>query len=381
VLGLACLALFFANFDGSLLVLALPAISRDFHASVPDLAEIASLLQVGVPLGLPLAVLSDRLGRRRLLAMTVAGFSLAAGPGGASPSLPWLAGARTAGIAFETAAASTATALVIEDVPDAARGLAVAALTLAGGAGVGLTTLAYPLLAPRWRPLYLAGAAGLLAAGALALRLPESRAWAASRPPRLPLAVLLRPPWRVRLLVVLAAAGLGAVLYEPASLFISLFGARALRLGPAAISAVYAASGLAAIPAIPLGGWLSDRLGRRRLSVGLTSLAAVAAAAAFSGHTVAFWLGNVAWAILAGGASAAAGAWYGELFPTRARASSEALDALAGAAGGVVGLQLLARLEPHLGLGPSLTAFGIAALVGALLLLALPETGGQTLSG
>jgi MFS family permease len=367
------------SFDGSLLVLALPAVAADFHAGVPALANLASLLQVGVVIGLPLAVLSDRLGRRRMLALAVAGFSIADVASAAAPSLLWLALARTLAVAFETVAASVATALVVEESPAAGRGVAVAALTLAGGAGAGLTTIAYPLIAPNWRLLYLAGAAGLVAAAVMAAALPESRAWTASAAEVAPVTRLWRPPWRRRLAVVLAVAALGGLLYDPAGVFVALFASRELGLGPGAISAVYAASGIVAIPAILLGGYLSDRHGRRLPGTCLAALAAISTAVTFSGTRPAFVAGNLAWSGLGSAAGPVISAWFGELFPTRSRASSLGLDAVAGAVGAVAGLQLLSVLEPRVGLGPGILAAGAAALAGAFLLLALPETRGREL--
>jgi MFS family permease len=216
VLGLTGLAAFFVGFDGSVLILALPAIAADFHASVPELTDVGSALQLGALAGLPLAMAADRVGRRRLLAGAVLGFSLANVGSAAAPGLGWLTLLRLAAVAFETVAAAVAVALVVEEVEPGARGLAVAALTVAGGLGTGLTTLLYPLLAPRWRLLYLLGAVGLLAGVALARLLPESRAWAATEPARVPLRVLLQPRWRLRLGAAAAAAALGAGLVAAA---------------------------------------------------------------------------------------------------------------------------------------------------------------------
>jgi MFS family permease len=379
VLGLAGLAVFLVSFDGSILVLALPAIARDFHASVPDLANLGSGLQGGALLGLPLAMLADRLGRRRLLAAAVLGFSLANLASAAAPSLAWLAGARVLAVGFESVAAAVATALVVEEVPNDQRGRAVAAITVAGGAGLGLTTLLYPLFAPHWRWLYLFGCVGIPAAAALARFLPESRAWSATRTELLPFRVLLSPPWRRRLVVAGVAAALSAVFFEPANILLALFASRELHFSPTLISAGVVISGLIALPAFPLGGWLSDRRGRRLVGASLSALTAVAAAAAFAGGTAAYWVGIVVWSFLASASVPVIGAWYGELFPTRARATSESVSTVAAAAGGVLGLQLVAAAQPHLGLGRSLAATGVAALVGAALLLALPETRGQPL--
>src|SRR5207237_5652307 len=184
------------------MVLALPAISSDFHASVPALADLGSVFALGTVVGLPIAMLADRLGRRRLLAAAVAGFSLANLASAAAPSLWWLAGIRAGAVTFETVAACIAVALVVEEVDPRARGLAVSGLALAAGAGGGLTTLLYPLVTPHWRWLYLLGSPGLVFALALARWLPESRAWAAVRHERVPITVLLRPPWRSRLIIV-----------------------------------------------------------------------------------------------------------------------------------------------------------------------------------
>ncbi|HXM55951.1 MAG TPA: MFS transporter [Candidatus Dormibacteraeota bacterium] len=383
-LALAGLAAFFVSFDSAVLVLALPAIAADFRTPVADLGRLGSALSLGTLAALPVAMQADRVGRRRLLVLAVAGFSLANLASAWSPSLGWLAASRVVAVCFETVAGGTATALVVEEVAPGQRGLAVAAITIAAGAGTGLTTLLYPLLAPDWRALYLVGGAGLAGAAVLAWLLPESRAWTASMaagaPPRLPLRVLLEQRWRPRLAVVAAAAALGALLYQPAGLLSALFGSRELGLSPTLISAVTVVSGLASVPAFLAGGRLSDRLGRRRLGAGIGLLTALATAATFAGGQPAYWAGNVAWSVLASASVPVLGAWYGELFPTRARATAESVAAVAGAVGGAAGFQLVALLQPALGLGHSLAAPAAAALLGAGLLLLLPETSGEALA-
>src|SRR5205807_2599670 len=133
VLALSGLATFFVGFDSTVLVLALPSIAAEFGSSYQALTGLGSALQLGTLAGLPLAMLADRLGRRRLLAVGVAGFSLANLASAAAPSLAWLAGARVLAVAFESVAAAVATALVIEEVPSHQRARAVAAITNAGG--------------------------------------------------------------------------------------------------------------------------------------------------------------------------------------------------------------------------------------------------------
>src|SRR6202049_1908646 len=87
----AGLAVVLTAFDGSVLVLALPAIATDFHARTPDLSNLRSVLALRALGALPLATLADRFGRRRLIAIGVAGFSLANFASGLASSLEALA--------------------------------------------------------------------------------------------------------------------------------------------------------------------------------------------------------------------------------------------------------------------------------------------------
>src|SRR6202165_2512838 len=73
----AGLAVVLTAFDGSVLVLALPAIATDFNARIPGLSNLGSVLALGAVGALPLATLADRFGRRRLIAVGVFGFSVA----------------------------------------------------------------------------------------------------------------------------------------------------------------------------------------------------------------------------------------------------------------------------------------------------------------
>jgi MFS family permease len=378
LIALTGLATLFVSLDSSTLVLALPAIARDFHATVPALSEMGSVLSLGALAGLPLGMMADKVGRKRLLMASVVGFSLANLGSAAAPDLRALTVLRLVAVCFETSAAGIATALVVEEVPPGLRALAVSALTIAAGAGTGLTTVLWPLLAPHWRPLYEVGGAGLVAVVILGWRLRESRTWAASRHDQLSLAVLLSGVWRRRLLLVLAITALTQLFYQPAGLFVVLFG-NGLGLTPALISAVIVISGLLSIPAFPVGGRLSDRFGRRRLGAALSITAAIFAAVSFGGMIAAYWAGNVLWSIFASAAAPVTGAWYGELFPTRARATSEAASSVAGAVGGVIGLQVVGFLTPYAGLGHGLLLCAAAPMAAALLLLLLPETRGEPL--
>jgi predicted MFS family arabinose efflux permease len=375
----AGLAVVLTAFDGSVLVLALPAIAGDFHARVPALSNLGSVLALGSIGALPLATLADRFGRRRLIAVGVAGFSVANFSSAFAPSLEALALLRLVAVCFEVLVGGVATALIVEEAPPGRRGQAVSVLAVLSGIGTGITVLAYPVVAPHWRWLFLAGGVGLLAAPLIWAKLPEGRVWQGVRVSGSALRLLVAPAWRRRLIVIAATTALLAVLLEPAGLLFTVFASEVLHLSPAAISELIIASGVAGAASYVAGGFFSDRFGRRIPATALTGATAVAASLSFATGTPGFVTGNVLWSSFASAATPVLGAWSAELFPTRARATAEALSALAAAVGSVAGLQAVGLLSQSVSLGTALGLTGVIAFVGAMLLLLLPETRGAPL--
>ena len=375
----AGLAVVLTAFDGSVLVLALPAIAGDFHARVPALSNLGSVLALGSIGALPLATLADRFGRRRLIAVGVAGFSIANFASAFAPSLEALSLLRLVAVCFEVLVGGVATALIVEEAPPGRRGQAVSVLAVLSGVGTGVTVLSYPVLAPHWRWLFLAGGVGLAAAPLIWKRLPEGRVWQGVRLSGSALRLLIAPAWRRRLIVIAATTALLAVLLEPAGLLFTLFASQVLHLSAVAISELIIASGIAGAVSYVAGGFLSDRFGRRVPGTALTGATAVAASLSFSTGTPGFVVGNVLWSSIASASTPVLGAWSAELFPTRARATAEAMGSLAGAVGSVAGLQAVGLLSQSVSLGTALGVTGVIAFGGALLLLLLPETRGAPL--
>jgi MFS family permease len=370
----AGLAVVLTAFDGSVLVLALPAIASDFHARTPALSNLGSVLALGALGALPLATLADRFGRRRLIAIGVAGASIANFASGLAPSLEALALLRLVAVCFEVLVGGVATALIVEEAPPARRGQAVSVLALLGAVGTGITVISYPLLAPHWRWLFLAGGVGVVLAPAIWLKLPEGRTWLSARVSGSALRLLLQPAWRRRVIVIAAMTALLAVLFEPAGLLFTVYATDSLHLAPAAISVLIVVSAIAGGASYLGGGYLTDRYGRRGPAIVLTIAAAISTSLSFATATVGFYVGNVLWSAFASASTPAFGAWTAELFPTRARATAELTASLAGAIGSVVGLQAVGYLAQSAGLGRAIELGGVAAIAGALLLFLLPET-------
>jgi MFS family permease len=112
----------------------------------------------------------------------------------------------------------------------------------------------------------------------------------------------------------------------------------------------------------------------------LAVVSALLTALAFTRSLPMYVVGNVLWSGSAGAAAPVISAWTAELMPTRARITALTATGVAGSLGGAAGLQLVAALSPGLGLGGTLWLSAGLAVLGALALLALPETRGLPLS-
>ena len=375
----AGLAVVLSGFEGSILILSLPAIAKEFHANTPAVSSLGSILAVGTLGAVPLAMLADRFGRRRLIAVGVGGFSLVNFASAFVPSLADLAFLRLFAVCFEVLVVGVATALIVEEAPQRSRGQAVSALALLSGFGTGITVIAYPIVAPHWRWLFLVSGVGVLAAPLIWWLLPEGRTWHSVHFTGSALRLLMEPPWRRRVFILAATFALLAVLLEPAGLLYTLYASVVLSWSPAEISILIVVSGAVGAASYLAGGYLTDRYGRRLPAIVLTVATGAATSLSFATGTVGFFTGNVLWSGFASAATPVFGAWSGELFPTRARATAEAALGLAGAVGSIAGLQAVGLLSATTGLGGAIELGGVAAIAGALLLFLLPETKQQTL--
>ncbi len=375
----AGLAVVLAGWDGSVLVLELPAVAQSFGARVADISNLGSIVIFGAIGALPLATLADHFGRRRLIALGVALFSLVNFATAFAPNLLALAVVRLTASCFENLVLGVVTALVVEEAPRARRGQAVSALALLFGAGQGIPVLVYPLVAPNWRVLFLAGGIGVLAAPLIWRRLPEGRAWQRAHVSGSTMRLLSQSPWRRRVLILAASLMVGTILGEPAGLFFTVYASQTLHLSPFVISAMIVAAAVCALIGYVAGGYLSDRYGRRILGAALGAVTAVFTGAGFITGAGGFIAGNLLWSGFASAGTPVMGAWSGELYPTRARATAEATGGVAAALGGIIGLQIVGALSPLLGLGPSLAVLAAAGVLSAALLLLLPETRGRPL--
>lgn len=388
LLALLGWASFFEGYDLNVVIFALPHIRHSFGLSQSSASLWLSLLYLGALPAIFVARRADRHGRRRMLLVSITGYTIATAATSVSPSMGAFVACQFAARLFLATEISLTWTVLAEELPAGARGFGFGFLATLDILGAGFGSLLYGVvLAPlgiSWRWLYGAAVPVLLVVVWLRRRLPESRrytqiaeAGAWSR-----WAEITRRPHRRNLLLVCAIAFL-INLTTQAQVFVIDFFESQRHLSTSSANLILVAAGAMAIPVLAIAGSLSDRLGRKAvgcafLATGVTGtyllfFVARGAPELFGALALTYVGGFGSWPSL--------GAYGTELFPTSLRALGNSTagaakvmgQSLGFVAGGVLiaGTSRLADAVGILAVGPLL-----AILVVALL---LPETSGRDL--
>jgi MFS family permease len=377
---------FFEQYDTALLTLAAPTLSDGLGVSIATFGIGVAIVRLGALGGVPVLRLADRLGRRSVLLVSLAGFTLLTGLTAISWSLAAFVLFQTLARVFLAAEHNLAALVIAEEVRADRRGAALSVLgwiSTTGPALVALLLLVVPLTPLDWRLFYVVALVPLLVVAWLRRQLGETTAFRVAATedrvqPRLWPHVDRRHRGNLARLCLLVGAA-GAV-QTPTF----LYGADLAQDGydwDAAFTAIVMASGFATAFGFWVGGRASDRTGRRpALAAGLL-LTSVAALLMFTEVRVLFvpgWFCAVAaFACL----QAAVLAYVAELFPTEVRATLTAVTITTAIAAGSVGLLVLAVLDGPVGTSPALMVAGMLLVPFCLLLRRLPETAGADVIG
>ena len=388
VLGLVSLATLFDQYDISLFGMALPQIQAGLGVAEGDVGWLGSILRLGALPAIGIALAADRIGRRRALLVTVLAYTVLTGATALAPDPRTYVVLQFLARVFGTAEMLLAIVVISEELAPEARGWGIGALFAIKSCGVGLAALLLPLAAgsPQgWRGLYLVGLAPLLLLAWLRRSLPETerfeaRARTVERGIWTPVRRLARAyPGRFAATCAIAlAASLGIA---AADLMGPKYLQQAHGWSPGQVSVLYIAGGVFAICGAPIAGTLSDRFGRRPLTIG--------AGVALVGLVLAFYNGSGAWLaplwialiFVLIGHETLLSTYGAELFPTSHRSTSAGARLVVITVGGSLGLALESVLYTVTGSHWS----AISLLVGSTLFtplvvaLTLPETAGRTL--
>ncbi|MFV0309181.1 MAG: MFS transporter [Desertimonas sp.] len=377
VLGLLAAASMSSAFINTLFTQTVNFAADDFGVGDSGVGVAGAIVRAGIILVIPLALLADRWGRRRIITITAVAAPAITALGAVAPSFPLLVATQTIGRPLGLAMDFLIAVVATEEMPRNSRAYAISILAMASGFGAGIAVLALPLAdldESSWRLVYAVTLIWLTVAVSIARRLPETTRF--QRPH-----VVAPPLHRRRFAVVAAAAFLGNVFVAPVSLFQNGYLEDQRGYSATLIAIFTLATATPAALGLIVGGRLADTVGRRRMVAVCLPLATAALVVSYSVGGAIMW-GSVFIAGVLGGLTYPALAVYRtELFPTGNRGRAAGLltaSALLGGIGGLLAMGWLLDAGWSHGQVTALLALGQLAVV-VIVLTSYPETAHQEL--
>src|SRR5262245_54452205 len=160
VLGLVSIVSLFEQYDVYLFALNLKRIQADLAIGESSLGLLGSVVRAGALLAFPIALMADRLGRRRVLLFTILGYTLCTGATALAPDATTFVSCRFLPAGFAASETVIAVVGVAEEFDPANRGWGVGALGALQACGAGVAALAFGFVdrVPfGWRTLFAVG--------------------------------------------------------------------------------------------------------------------------------------------------------------------------------------------------------------------------------
>ena len=386
-------AALFAGYDSNVFGLAIPQIQASFHIPENQVALTVAYFRLATIFALLICASADLVGRRRLLLITIIGQAIATLATALSDNYAQFVWAQFCTRIFGYAEEMLCFVVIAEEVAAASRGWASGTLSAMNYTGAGLASLVFAgvnFLPYGWRAIYVVGALPLFLVAYLRRRLPETRRFKAqedflkARSKLADTILLLRdlarqyPGRIVTILIAVAAFGFGV---SSATVLSAKYLQTVQGYTPGQITLLFIPGGLIGLALTILTGRLSDRIGRKPVTLAITAFAGIAFALFYAG--VPNFLLPPLWVLsffgfFAGDALLAGFAM--EIVPTRYRATVSGLRYLVELLAGAVALALEGRLYDHFhGHGPAIQALLITVPITLAAILFLPEPAGKTL--
>jgi putative MFS transporter len=387
VLGLVSIVSLFEQYDVVLFSMSLKQVQADLGLSESSLGSLMSLVRAGALFSLPLTLAADRLGRRRMLLFTILGYTLCTGATAFAPNAEAFVAFQFLARVFAGAEMAIAIVVIAEEFDVEHRGWGMGALGALHACGAGLAGIMFAfveVLPYGWRSLYAVGLVPLLLVAYLRRSLPEtSRFDAHARErdeyraaPALGPAVDLvrRHPRRIAILALAVVAIEMAM--GPAINFAPKFLQDVHGWSPAQVAALTVGGGAFAIVGNSLAGWLSDRRGRRPVTV-VFMVGVVGAILAFYSLTGPFL--PVLWILfvfMMMGTQVTLGAYGAEMFPTGVRSTASGVREFCKTGGAASGNLVVSLLYGVAGSnwGAIVMLCGVGVLAPLVVLMGFPET-------
>jgi len=387
LLGFVALALFFENFDMSLLGAVLKYLADDFGLDKAELGSFTGAIRLGTLPAFFIIPFADRIGRRRMFLISVVGMSVGTFLTAFSPDAVWFVGFQMLSRSFMLTASAVAFVFITEEFPAEHRGWGIGMLGAIAALGFGAGALLFAAIDEipfGWRALYAVGLVPVFFLAKIGSGLPETRRFAAvageaagatdaTRPSRLG---PLEPIWELatqqprHALGVLWLGVLGTAGTATAFQFTGEFVLNERGWSPGMYSTMFIVCGAVGVVGSPWAGRMGDRFGRRVIAAVMLGLFPIWVLAFYSGPS---WLTPLSWVgmvFASMSSSVAIRALTNETFPTSRRGTAGGMLSLVETGGASLGLFAFAYWMGVLGDQP--LVIGLLSLVTLVSVLSLP---------
>ncbi len=389
LLAFLSVATFFEGYDFIALTRILHKLEAEFHLSTTGIGDMVGVINSGTIIAALLVRRADVWGRRRVLSVTIVGYTLMSLVSAFAPEVVSFTIAQLLARVFLIGEWATAMVYAAEEFPADRRGTVIGLIQACSSLGGIVCAGVVPLLLRTplgWRTVYIAGAVPLIIVALARRTLRESARFEKSQAertePRASLLALIQGPYRARVLVVALCWGLTYVCGQTAITFWTEFATRERGFTENQVSAALTVAAVGSLPMIFGVGKLLDVAGRRVGAAIIFVLTSVGVGLAYTLHGRVPLTAALVLAIF--GVSAVLpvlNAFTAELFPTEMRSDAFAwCNNLLGRVGYVAAPVIVGRVAETTGWGPAVASTAVFPLLALVVILAkLPETQGREL--
>lgn len=373
-------ASFFDGYDIIALSQLLPELRRHFELDRAAGGVLLSVVNVGTVLAYPLVRRADGWGRKRLLSVTLFGYTLFTLLSGLSPTV-WVFGAmQLLARIFLIAEWAVSMVIAAEEFPKESRGRVLGLINAFSTLGSIVCAGVAPMLVDSfgWRSVYFVGVLPLLLMAYLRRHLRETQRFQTHGPqPMRPLLHIWRTPYRARMVQLGLLWGLVYLAANNAVSFFKDFAVNERGWTPQQVGVSISLAAVAAVVPVFFVGRFLDWAGRKRAAVGIFAACALGTYGSYVLHGRVELTVSLAVAIFAAGAFLPVlNAFNTELFPTELRGDAMAWsNALLGRLTYVLSPIAIGVVGNSVGYGPAVAATAVAPLIAIpLVVWLLPET-------
>ena len=383
-------ATFFEGYDFIALTQVLPEVRAEMSLGKAEAGFLIAFIYVGTILAFLLVRLADRWGRRRVLTITIAGYTLTTFATGLSPEPYSFALFQFFARIFLIAEWATTMVIAAEEYPADRRGMVLGVIQGFSALGSIVCAGVAPFLMEHtdygWRSVYFVGIIPLVILAIARRGLRESRRFAeqvAGDEGKQPsLFAIWRTPYRRRLIQIALIWALTYLCTQNAVTFWKEFVIESRGFTAKQVGLSVSIAAVVSMPLVFYSGKLLDQIGRKLGAVVIFGLGALGVVLSYGLHgrwplTIALVFGIFG----ASGVLPVLNAFTTELFPTELRGSAFAWsNNLLGRIGYVLGPAIVGLVATDLGWGPAVQFTAIGPVVAVILILWwLPETGSKEL--